>query len=126
VVARWQSRMGQSDAARDAFPTAQTILTKHMPDPRAGRPIGESFPYRPGDYHDWLHARIVVGEASALLDMDDKPGQRSSKVSNERAVEPPLKWGSSPARGKGVWPPPSRPEAAASLPSPLRGRRWSR
>jgi WD40 repeat protein len=45
---------------QEALSHAQVILSKKMPDPKAGRPFG-------GDFHDWLHARILTNEAKALI-----------------------------------------------------------
>jgi tetratricopeptide (TPR) repeat protein len=49
--------------ARAALGHAQAILAKKMPDPKKGRPYG-------GDFHDWLHAQILVHEAEGLLPPD--------------------------------------------------------
>jgi hypothetical protein len=49
--------------ARAALSHAQAILAQKMPDPKAGRPYG-------GDFHDWLHAQILVHEAEGLLPPD--------------------------------------------------------
>jgi tetratricopeptide (TPR) repeat protein len=49
--------------ARAALGHAQAILAKKMPDPKQGRSYG-------GDFHDWLHAQILVHEAEGLLPPD--------------------------------------------------------
>ena len=51
------------EEARIALSHAETILSRKMPDPKAGRPFG-------GDFHDWLRARILCREAEKLLGMD--------------------------------------------------------
>jgi hypothetical protein len=62
--------------ARAALSHALAILTK-MPDPRAGRPFGEKWPFTVGEFHDWLHAQILVREAEKLFDKDDlNPSKR--------------------------------------------------
>jgi hypothetical protein len=50
-----------AEEARTALGHAEVILSQKMPDPNAGRPFG-------GDFHDWLHARILTNEAKGLLD----------------------------------------------------------
>jgi serine/threonine protein kinase/WD40 repeat protein len=55
--------------ARTALAQAEAILSQKMPDPKAGRPVG-------GDFHDWLHARILTNEAKALLEADKKTESR--------------------------------------------------
>jgi hypothetical protein len=42
-----------------------------MPDPRAGRPYGTKWPYSVDNFHDWLHAQILVHEAEKLIGKDE-------------------------------------------------------
>jgi serine/threonine protein kinase/WD40 repeat protein len=49
--------------ARAALGHAQAILASNMPDPKKDRPYGR-------DFHDWLHAQILVHEAERLLPPD--------------------------------------------------------
>jgi serine/threonine protein kinase/WD40 repeat protein len=53
-----------AEGARAALIHAQTILSQKMPDPKACRPFGS-------DFHDWLHAQILVHEAERLIDKDE-------------------------------------------------------
>jgi len=43
-----------------------------MPDPKAGRPYGNNYPFRVEDFHDWLHAQILTREAEALLGVKEE------------------------------------------------------
>jgi serine/threonine protein kinase/WD40 repeat protein len=56
-----------AEEARTALSHAQAILAKKMPNPKAGRPFGEKYPFRVIDFQDWLHAQILVKEAEGLL-----------------------------------------------------------
>jgi tetratricopeptide (TPR) repeat protein len=60
-----------NEEARAALGHAQAILSK-MPDPKAGRPYGESWPFSVDTFPDWLNAQILVHEAEKLLDKDEK------------------------------------------------------
>jgi hypothetical protein len=53
--------------ARAALGHAQAILASKMPDPKKDRPYGS-------DFHDWLHAQILVHEAEGLLPPDGARG----------------------------------------------------
>jgi serine/threonine protein kinase/WD40 repeat protein len=61
-----------AEEARAALSHAQTILSQKMPDPKAGRPWGDKWPYSVDNFHDWLHAQILCREAEALLGMKEK------------------------------------------------------
>ena len=52
--------LGQVDEAKVALANAQAILRDKMPDPAQGRPFA-------GEWHDWLHAQILCGQAEAVL-----------------------------------------------------------
>jgi hypothetical protein len=80
LLAMARQHLGQSAAARDDLTRAQAILAKHMPDPAAGRPFGDAFPYRLNDCHDWLHARILCREACALLGVETETNDRPVKA----------------------------------------------
>jgi serine/threonine protein kinase/WD40 repeat protein len=56
--------------ARAALAHAQTILSKKMPDPKAGRPYGDDWPFGAEYFRDWLHAKMLVQEAEKLIDKD--------------------------------------------------------
>jgi hypothetical protein len=58
-----------AEEARTALSHAQAILSK-MPDPQAGRPYGNKWPFDAAHFHDWLHAQILVREAEGLLPQD--------------------------------------------------------
>jgi WD40 repeat protein/serine/threonine protein kinase len=78
VLAMAQHRLDRAKEARAALASARAILATKMPDPREGRPFG-------GDWHDWLHAQILVHEADALLGVkDEKPGQEDSRDARGR------------------------------------------
>jgi tetratricopeptide (TPR) repeat protein len=78
VLALAQHCLGRAKEARTALGSAQAILAENMPDPGAGRPFG-------GDWHDWLHARILCREAEALLPPDGAaaPFQRGAARSRQ-------------------------------------------
>jgi tetratricopeptide (TPR) repeat protein len=50
----------QDKEARAALEKARSLLATAMPDPKKGRPFGE-------DWRLWLHCRVLVREAEALL-----------------------------------------------------------
>jgi tetratricopeptide (TPR) repeat protein len=50
--------------ARMALGHAQAILAQKLPDPKEGRPFDGR------DFHDWLHAQLLVHEAEGLLPRD--------------------------------------------------------
>jgi WD40 repeat protein/serine/threonine protein kinase len=56
-----------AEDARAALNHAEAILSQKMPDPKAGRPFGASWPFHEDQFLDWLHARILTNEAKALL-----------------------------------------------------------
>jgi serine/threonine protein kinase/WD40 repeat protein len=59
-----------AEEARAALAHAQAILSQKMPDPKAGRPWAG--PYSVDNFHDWLHAQILVHEAEKLIGKDEK------------------------------------------------------
>jgi serine/threonine protein kinase/WD40 repeat protein len=59
-----------AEEARAALTPAQAILLQKMPDPKAGRPWGTGWPYGVDNFHDWLHAQILVHEAEKLIGKD--------------------------------------------------------
>jgi WD40 repeat protein len=61
-----------AEEARAALTHAQAILSQKTPDPSAGRPWGTAWPYSVDNFHDWLHAQILVHEAEKLFDKDKK------------------------------------------------------
>jgi serine/threonine protein kinase/WD40 repeat protein len=56
-----------AEEAQAALTHAQAILSQKTPDPKAGRPWGTAWPYSVDNFHDWLHAQILVHEAEKLL-----------------------------------------------------------
>jgi tetratricopeptide (TPR) repeat protein len=69
VLAMAQHHLGRAAATREALGHAEAILAR-MPDPCAGRPFGQVWPYRVQEYHDWLHACFLCQEARTLLGME--------------------------------------------------------
>jgi hypothetical protein len=60
-----------AEEARSALSHGLAILSK-MPDPKAGRPFGEQWPFSVDAFDAWLHAQILVHEAEKLLGKDEK------------------------------------------------------
>jgi tetratricopeptide (TPR) repeat protein len=90
VVGAESSKPRLAEEAHAALRHAQTILTQKMPDPKAGRPYGEKWPFRISDFHDWLNARILCREAEALLAMKEEKTRhkdtKDTKKSEDRRL----------------------------------------
>jgi tetratricopeptide (TPR) repeat protein len=69
-----------AEEARAALGHAEAIVSHKMPDPKAGRPFGTSWPFRVEEFLDWLHARILTREAGALLGAEKKINHQDTKV----------------------------------------------
>jgi serine/threonine-protein kinase len=90
IMALAQHRLERPDAARVALGRAKAILDEKMPDPRAGRDFGPEWPFRAHDFHDWLHAAILVREAERVLKGETNVNDNDPTVTEEQN-ESPLK-----------------------------------
>jgi tetratricopeptide (TPR) repeat protein len=61
ALALAQHGLSRTDEAKDSLAKAKAIVARNTPDRSEGRP------FRAGNWNDWLHAEILVGEAEGLI-----------------------------------------------------------
>jgi tetratricopeptide (TPR) repeat protein len=72
ALAMANHRIGEAKQAKASLAKAKAIVAERMPDPARGRP------FAPGDWHDWLHAQILIREAEGVV--KEKAGDKKSTL----------------------------------------------
>jgi Flp pilus assembly protein TadD len=80
ALAMAQHRLGRTDEAKESLAKAQAIVARNIPDRSEGRP------FRAGNWHDWLHAEILVREAEGLVGVISAQ-ELASTTSEMRALD---------------------------------------